>query len=115
MGFFDSVVKAAKSAGDAANNAAISKTEEAWKKMSSLSTARLEDLIKERTVENQVGFIALMMFYKKDSSSAQRIIQNNKEIVLSKAKSTRKRIELTENREINDLRTVLTDVLNRFN
>ncbi|WP_338414878.1 hypothetical protein [uncultured Sphaerotilus sp.] len=107
MGFFDSLAKAASSAGASIKKANIDKIEKLWKDMDRLSTSRLADLCKERGVDDMAGCLAFLKLRQKGSQHSVSLNSEEMESVRDKADFIKRTIELSEGRAFSEIRETM--------
>lgn len=107
MGFFDTLAKAASSAGTSLKKANIEKIEKLWKDMERVSTSRLAEVCKERGVDDMAGCLAFLKLRQKGSQHSVSLNSDEMESVRDKADFIKRTIELSEGRSFSEIRDTI--------
>ena len=103
MGFFDSLKKAADSAGESLKNSAITTHEKNWRDMERLGDDRLKEIYKDRGIDNSMGFLALLKLASRGQLYGLNFDQNAKETAERKASQIKRTIELEDSNVFDEI------------
>lgn len=111
MGFFDSFGKiaagVASSAAESLKNANITKLEENWKGMERISESRLEEVYKDRGINDTTGFLALLKITSKKNYRPEIFDESDSDTAARKGKIIKRMIELSEGKSFDEIRRAI--------